>query len=157
MSKKYGVGEYGINLYSAALVFPGEAVVAAAYFLIDDGDLVAGASAAVSGVFTATATANFAGGGAAQPYAEYTLSAIANPATQQVGEAFVTAFYYLSAAAAIENNVSVLPIMADYTLMLDPYAGNYWDPETSKNPWKPDPKLNDIWVKEAASPQPWRN
>lgn len=158
MSKRYGAGPYGVNVYSAAFTADAEGTITGAYAEFADGDRLAGAIATVSGVFSAYAEARMTYGGRAGVVGEYSLYAEPKFSVQQLGEAYLFGYFSLYAQATAEKNITDAAIMVgDFSLSMDPFEGRFWNPESSFGNWVPEVPASDIWIKEADNASPWRH
>lgn len=157
MPKRYGVSKYGLNLYSAAMTFETDAFVHAFYTVAVSSSRAAGGRALMVGSYGLSAEARLMLGGRAKPSGIYSLYAEPKFAQQQAGEALIPANFSISATASkLADGYGVL-VTGEYTIEMDPFGGNFWDPQLPPGTWNRVPKPTDIWVKQADSAQPWRH
>ena len=102
MTRRYGVGNYGINLYSEAITFSEEATVAAVFSIANlTGNPLFGGRATATGSFTMTSSSNALLGGSALLTADFSAYAEPQYLRQATGEASVSSAFGVSAIGSV--------------------------------------------------------
>lgn len=175
MSERYGVYQYGVNSYSAALnvegdvisdvatdavlfgsVNLGEAVASDIVVVLEAFGSVSGGAAAVTNVRTATlleratslsASGGYASGVYVDSYAEGKLR-INHSVELDIDVLFdVVAFGNVHHGAALISSMVIDSVT-------EPYESKFWEPMPSVGVWTPTSTLNSIWVIQPNS-NPW--
>lgn len=175
MSKRYGVGNYGVNAYSSALNVAGEAVSDVVFDAVTLGS-VRWASSAISGTkFSDIFEGSKNSGGAL--LSAFRFGTVLTRATSvEFGGELITSYRFNTTAEGrlrinhtvemefdirfgsefvgnVDHSaVAVFSIKTD--LILEPYESKFWEPMPSMGAWTPTSNPSSIWVVQPNS-TPW--
>lgn len=151
----YGTGNYSANLYSASIVFDGEAEVDFIMSYSVKGSRVFNSASLITADVDYDAEAKQVFGGIAT--VDVVVEVLPEGRVVHVyrGEAQVTMNIALFAASQAEFSGEAQVDFATLMEIESYYAGPFWDPEEIDGGWTPETPPDSIWVPESPFPKPW--
>lgn len=155
MSKRYGVGRYGMGLYSAAETVSGSMTANFVFTTSQPYQRARDAASTMTFALSSLdADASKLANAVADLLVDTDVNAIPTFVRNLVGEAVLQVGVTLSGFANyVTDSGAVLEVALSEDMQ--PFMGKFWNPESPEGNWNPEEIVTDIWVPETNHPSPW--